>query len=259
MHTPRGRGVSTVMGADFVGFIGCELQAPLGLEGFLRLLKLRAYRAAVESQVPPEKRAAVEVTISVNGQERQLTYAGIVDSLGAFDKGCPSCAGCLVGQGQPVGCYRFVTYPVDATFESLLFDFFVEESERKDSIGSQLLQDVVSKQGTDTSWHQRGERALARGQLRKHGGFFSRTKFDSAQLLAAFFLPSSATQGLESTSKFALLIGYSRFFSSFVTFARKSTPAGVSRTLDEVVALQPMVLRVVASTANGGGTLYVDS
>jgi hypothetical protein len=247
------------MGADFVGYIGCELQAPLGLEGFLRMLKLRAYRAAVESQVPPEKRAAVEITISVNGQERQLTYAGIVESLGAFDRGCPSCAGCLVGQGQPVGCYRFVTYPVDAKFEALLFDFFVEELGRKDSIGSQFLQDVVSTQGTDTAWHERGQGNLAQGAVRKHGGFFSRTKFDSAQLLAAFFLPSAATARMPDASKFALLVGFSRLFTDFVAFARRTTPPGASRTLDEVAALQPMVLGVVASAANGGGTLFVDS
>lgn len=248
------------MGADFVGFIGCELQAPLGLEGFLRMLKLRAYRAAVESQVPLEQRAAVQVTVSVNGQERQLTYGGIIESLGSFDRGCPSCVGCLVGQGQPVGCYRFVTYPVDAKFESLLFEFFVDEVGRKDSIGAQFFQDVVSKQGTDTGWHRRGERALAQGPVLRHsGGFFSRTKFDSAQLLSTFFLPSAATQNMPATSKFALMVGYSRLFADFVAFARKSTPAGVSRTLDEVAALQPMVLGVVASTANGGGTLYVDS
>jgi hypothetical protein len=248
------------MGADFVGFIGCELQAPLGLEGFLRMLKLRAYRAAVESQVPLEQRAKVQVTVSVNGQERQLTYAGIVESLGAFDRGCPACAGCLVGQGQPVGCYRFVTYPVDAKFESLLFDFFVAEAARAtDSIGAQFLDDVVSKQGTETGWHRRGERALAQGQVRKQGGFFSKRKFDSAQLLATFFLPTAAVERMPPTQRFALLVAFSRLVTEFVAFARASAPPGVSRTLDEVAALQPMVLGVVASATNGGGTLYVDS
>jgi hypothetical protein len=247
------------MGADYIGFIGCELQAPLGLEGFLRMLKLRAYRAAVESQVPPEQRAAVQVTVSVNGVERQLTYAGIVDSLGAFDRGCPACATCLVGQGKPVGCYRFVTYPVDAKFEALLFDFFVSEVDRADSIGAQFFEDVVSKQGTDTGWHRRGERALAQGQVQKRAGLFTRKKFDSAQLLATFFLPSAATQRMPAMQRFALLVAYSRLVREFVAFARQTTPPGASRTLDEVDALQAMVLGVVASSANGGGTLFVDS
>lgn len=247
------------MGADFVGFIGCELQAPLGLEGFLRMLKLRAYRAAVESQVPPEKRAAVSLTVRVNDQERQLTYAGIVASLGDFERGCPSCAGCMVGQGEPLGCYRFVTYPVDAKFESLLFDFFVDEVGRNDSIGSQYFQDFVSKQGTDTAWHARGEGSLAQGKVLKHGGFFSRTKFDSAQLLATFLLPSAAIRRLPELQRFAVQVAFLRLLNEFVSFARKSTPPGVSRTLDEVAALQPMVLGVVASAANGGGLLHVDS
>ncbi|MFT3712428.1 MAG: hypothetical protein QM817_32675 [Archangium sp.] len=247
------------MGADYIGFIGCELQAPLGIDGFLRMLKLRAYRAAVESQVPPEKRAAVQITVSVNGVERDLTYADIINTLGTFDAGCPSCAGCVVGQGKPVGCYRFVTYPVDAKFESLLFDFFVSDVDRAGSIGSQFFDDVVSKQGTETGWHRRGERALAQGQLQKRGGLFTRKKFDSAQLLATFFLPSAATQRLPPVQRFALLVAYSRLVREFVEFARKTTPPGISRTLDEVDALQAMVLGVVASSTNGGGTLYVDS
>ena len=117
----------------------------------------------------------------------------------------------MVAKGQPVGCYRFVTYPVDAKFEALLFAFFVDEVGRKDSIGAQFFQDVVSKQGTDTGWHRRGERALAQGPVLKHGGgFFSRTKFDSAQLLSTFFLPSAATQNMPVTSRFALMVGASR-------------------------------------------------
>ena len=64
---------------------------------------------------------------------------------------------------------------------------------------------------------------------------------------------------LPELQRFAVQVAFLRLLNEFVSFARKSTPPGVSRTLDEVAALQPMVLGVVASAANGGGLLHVDS
>lgn len=246
------------MGADYVGFIGRELQAPLGVEGFLQHIKLRAYKRAVEEQVPPAQRANVRVTVSTNGRTRELTWSDLVTRLGDFERGCPSCATCIVGGGAPVGCYRFVTYPVDAKFEALLFDFFVSERGRPDSIGDQFLE-IALQQGHATAWHPRPSNLAAGPKVLRHGHLFSRVKFDSAQLLAAFFLSSRGTRRLDETSQFALLVAFSRLVTELVDFARRTTPPGASRTLDEVAALVPFVLGVVASTANGGGTLFVDA
>lgn len=98
------------MGADYVGLRGCTLQRSLGDQGFLGKLKLRAYKAAIEAQVPAEQRHVVKIQVQITGREtRELDYAGICRDLETFQAGSPECASCPLSAGKPVGCYRYVT------------------------------------------------------------------------------------------------------------------------------------------------------
>ena len=203
------------MGADLIGWRDCELQRSLGPRGFLGKLKMKSYLRVIEAQVPEPQRESVEVTVVVNDRERALTYREIRDEAATFQHGIPACAQCPLSAGQPLGCYHFVTYPVDEAFEELAFELFTSQLPVEDSISDQIYQDIVSKQPRDTSWHTRRgpQGALARRPrplVHSWGGLFSRKKVDSAQLLASLFIP------LESP---ALVVGYARFWHELVAFA----------------------------------------
>ncbi|HEY4178071.1 MAG TPA: hypothetical protein VGM90_14590 [Kofleriaceae bacterium] len=203
------------MGADIIGWRECPLQRSLGQKGFLGKLKMRAYMAAVESQVPEGERENVAVTVVVNDTERDLTYREIRAEAEQFQAGIPECASCPLSGGRQLGCYKFVKYPVDAGFEEVAFEMFCSQLTTKDSISDQLYRDIVSKQPLDSAWHtRRGEgRGFARRpQPLTHtwGGLFSKKKVDSAQLLASLFIPLSVP---------ALIVGYARFWRELVQFA----------------------------------------
>src|SRR5687767_15825461 len=104
------------MGADLIGWRNCELQRPLGTNGFLQKLKMKSYMAAIESQVPPEARENVKVTLVVNDTQRELSYREIRDQAETFQRGIPECASCPLSAGAQLGCYQFVRYPVDVAF-----------------------------------------------------------------------------------------------------------------------------------------------
>ena len=204
------------MGADLVGWRNCELQQPLGESGFLQKLKMKSYLRVIESQVPPEARENVAVTVIVNDTQRELTYPQIREAAETFQRGIPACATCPLSGGQQLGCYHFVTYPVDARFEEVAFEFFTSGLTTKDSIQDQLYRDIVSKQpASGTAWHtSRGPqgRFARRPQPLTHswGGLFSKKKVDSAQLLASLFIPLKIP---------ALVVGYARFWRELVAFA----------------------------------------
>lgn len=244
------------MGADLIGWRPCPLQAELDPAGFLGKLKLRAYRGAIEAQVPPEGRAAVKLTVEVTGRPpRQLSYPQIVDELDAFERGIPECATCPLAGGRPLGCYHYVTYPIDEAAEELLFAFFTQPSqvETRDSISDQLYRDLVSKvPSSGTGWHTRrgpGSRTAPSLAVRAHplrhqwGRMFARKKVDSAQLLKALFI---------SLGSLPLVAAYARFWTEFVAFATaRGASAETSRTLGELFALQPMMLQLVALAPDG--------
>jgi hypothetical protein len=203
------------MGADLIGWRDCDLQRPLGTNGFLQKLKMRAYMRAVESQVPEGKRENVEVTVLVNDTKRDLTYREIRAQAEGFERGIPACATCPLAGGKQLGCYQYVTYPIDARFEEVAFEFFCSQVATKDSIADQLYRDIVSKQPNQgTGWHTRRgpERSLSRlMQPLTHtwGGFFSKKRVDSAQLMASLFIPLSNA---------ALVVGYARFWRELVAY-----------------------------------------
>lgn len=204
------------MGADLIGWRNCELQQPLGESGFLQKLKMKSYLRVIEAQVPPEARENVAVTVVVNDTQRELTYREIREQAETFQRGIPACATCPLAGGEQLGCYHYVTYPVDARFEEVAFEFFTSQLATKDSIADQLYRDIVSKQpASGTGWHTRRgpQGALARRpQPLTHawGGLFSKKKVDSAQLLQSLFIPLKHP---------ALVVGYARFWRELVAFA----------------------------------------
>jgi len=239
------------MGADLIGWRSCALQRELGPDGFLGKLKLRSYRAMIEQQVPPAQRAGVKVTVQVTGRPpRILGYPEIVAESDDFRAGIPECADCPLSSGRPLGCYQYVTYPVDAQAEELIFAFFTSQVTTRDSICDQLYRDVVSRvPASGTGWHDNrgapGTLAMRPEPLRhKWGGLFSKKTVDSAQVLRSLFLP------LDSVP---LIVAYARFWTEFLDFARaRGVTAKTSSTIGELFAVGGLVLSVVAVAPDGG-------
>ena len=249
------------MGADIIGWRSCPLQKELGPDGFLAKLKLRAYKSAVESQVPPEKREGVTIQVRINERDtKKLTYREIADGAEAFAKGIPECAACPISARQPLGCYHYINYPVDALAETLLFKFFTQPSQvaQEDSASDQIYQAVVSQvPSSGTGWHtQRG----ANGMLAElpvplahtWGGFLKKRRVDSAQLMQALFIK------LEGPAQIA---AYARFWNEFVDYANalQSSEVAASRTMAQIRALAKMMLLMTAVALTEGGAVLVDS
>jgi hypothetical protein len=252
------------MGADLIGWRECPLQMRLGPQGFLSKLKLRAYKELIEQMVPPADRESQEITVVINGpdgpREKSLTYAQIREESTEFLRGIPDCASCALSGGKPLGCYHFVVYPVDATFEHLVFDFFVSQLGTKDSICDQLHRDIISRVPPHgTGWHdRRGEDArsgalakLPQPLVHKWGGLFAKKRVDSAQILQCLFI---------TLDRPALVVAYSRFWLELVKYAdsRGITDAD-SPTLESVRKLAPMMLATAASSITDGWTLFADA
>jgi hypothetical protein len=215
------------------------LQQPLGPQGFLGKLKMKAYLRAIESQVPEGARDDVKVTVVVNDSQRELTYKEILAQAQQFQAGIPECASCPLSGGDQLGCYHFITYPVDARFEEVAFEFFCSQLTTKDSISDQLYRDIVAKQPLGSGWHtRRGEgRGLARRPqplFHTWGGLFSKKKVDSAQLMSALFIRLEIP---------ALVVGYARFWRELVRFADQKLDAemkqrGISIAQDGQINVQ---------------------
>ncbi len=206
------------MGADLIGWRNCQLQRTLGPQGFLQRLKMRAYRSVLEAQVPPEQLEETSVAVIVNGERRDLTYREIRRLAEEMAAGSPECCSCpLTVEGQPLGCYHFVTYPVDVRFEEEVFEFFCSQLPRRDSISDQLYRDIVSRApAAGSGWHvRRGGPAMPQqgvpGTLAQRptplehrwGGLFRKQRVDSAQLLSTLFVPLPSPP---------LVVGYARFW-----------------------------------------------
>jgi hypothetical protein len=248
------------MGADLIGWRNCSLQRELEPGGFLGKLKLRSYQQLIEDRVPPDKRAGIEIEVQVIGRgAKALTYEQIREGAEGFRRGSPECAQCPLAGGAPLGCYKYVTYPVDAPAEELLFRFFTQKSqiETKDSISDQLYRDLVSRvPASGTGWHTKrgpgGPLAQRPTPLtHKWGGLFSKKQVDSAQLLQVLFMT------LEHP---ALVVAFGRFWTEFVEFAQANGGGPLrSRGLGELFALQRMMLPLSALAVTDGATLVADS
>lgn len=205
------------MGADFIGWRGCALQNELGPDTFLAKLKLRAYRRLIEERVPENEKHKVKVRVAVTGREdKELTYSGILQELEAFEQGIPECEDCPLSGGKALGCYHYITYPIDAVTEELLFAFFCSKVTEPESIPNQIWLDIISTIDEETAWHtNRGaEGSLAERQEILSANFIwdgQEQSLDSAQLLAGLFI------NLEEAP---LLVAYALFFNQFIDYVR---------------------------------------
>jgi hypothetical protein len=218
------------MGCDYLAAIGCPLQQQLG-DDFLPAVKLlgmaqhlEAQRAALERQSgKPLESIAVRVgaTTATVGEVRAKTAR--------VEGGIPACPTCPVSGGEPLGCYRYVTYPVDVELEEVALEFFVETIERPtapyaiatDPTGRKLtaaalvLDHVIAELPARSPWHDR------RGPA-SEGGLATRKqpvvrelpsrgrKLDSASVLAAMFQPIDGDLALQL---------YAYLFEGVVQFA----------------------------------------
>jgi hypothetical protein len=249
------------MGADFIGWRGCPLQASLGQQGFHQKLKLRAYKTVIDAHTPDGKpKAGVQVV--VNGDVRELAYENICEQLGTFERGVPECQSCPIGGGEPLGCYRYVSYPVDAYAEQMLMAFFIEgltQGDRTCQVLDQAVVQQMPREGTPFHTHRGADPMaghLAESKLmvwEKDGKYV-----DSAQLLRALVLSLDR-------SDFVLL--YAAFLTRFLEWVDKraleDAPTDLdkyesSRTLRELRALRQMLAGTVRGGEQLGWTVFVD-
>jgi hypothetical protein len=245
------------VGADIIGWRGCQLQDFLSPDGFLGKLKLRAYKNAVESQVDRDKWDTIQINAWVdrgNGPEtRTLTYQGICSELQEFESGIPDCAHCpLSGGGHPVGCYRYVTYPLDAAFEESVFAFFTSQLSQPDSIASQIYQDIVSQvPSKDTEFHNRrgegGDLAERPDVLtfewsNEQGPHY----VDSAMLMASLFI---------TVEEPPVVVAYALFWTSFVNWLEGQNG---SQTIREVRSVAELFMNTFEKSLTEGWAVLVD-
>ncbi len=245
------------MGADFIGWRNCPLQAELGPEGFLGKLKLRAYKAVIEERVPQDRWDAIEVVVRVTGRpERQLKYDAICNELQGFEQGIPECATCPLAGGKPLGCYRYVTYPVDALTERLLFEFFVNGVEVRGSIADQLYRDIVSRVEEDSAWYDnRGEDGalaeLEQPLVHVWQSEGEERRIDSAQVMTALFVP---------LDEMVMVVAYAQFWVEFFQFVDHDHRKAVadSTTLGELRHVGAMIAAAVEGAVENEWTIMVD-
>jgi hypothetical protein len=245
------------MGADFIGWRECPLQAELGQDGFLGKLKLRAYKAVIEERVPEEQRDGVQIVVRVTGRpDRELSYASICDELEVFDLGIPECAMCPLAGGKRIGCYRYVTYPVDAITERLVFEFFAATVEQRDSIADQLYRDIVSLVDEQAGWYDnRGEEGrlaeLDAPLVHSWEADDGKHAVDSAQVLAALFIPLDQR---------VLVVAYARFWMELFQYldAEHGPEIARSRTLSELRHVSELLTAALPGALEEGWTVVVD-
>jgi len=248
------------MGADIVGFIGCPLQNSLGLDGFLAKLKLRTYKVQIEERVPAHQRSQLKVEVAGSNRATQmLTYDGIVREVSDFEQGIPECANCPISGGRPIGCYRYIKYPIDSLFEKTVFEFFVSQLPIRDSICAQIYQDITSNVPLDSPWHtERGfsEEGVVAGALAmlpkpfvhewQEGNL--RKRVDSAQVLSSLFI---------SLDRPALTVAYVSFWQQFIEFARDRVTN--SPTFDELLRVFPMYMQILPLGLQSRGLIYIEA
>jgi hypothetical protein len=172
------------MGADYFGVRPCSLYRSLGADRFVQLRKaalqveaLEANRARFETGtgIPLE---SMPVRMAGGGESRTTTLAELRALVAPFPaQGIPECAECPISGGRPLGCHRYVRYPVDARFEKALFAYLLamtgddiadyvaasDAAGRDLTAGRLLYESLVVTVGEDTPWRTRRGPAEAGG------------------------------------------------------------------------------------------------
>lgn len=132
------------MGADIVAFRGCALQSRLGELGFLRKLKLRAYKDAADRAAPAERRPKLKIVARIGAEPPvTFTYAELAQEVDDLSAGAAECATCPLSGGAPIGCYSYVSYPIEAAVEEALFSVVVRGLSIPGSAAERFVRRVV--------------------------------------------------------------------------------------------------------------------
>jgi hypothetical protein len=254
------------VGSDLIGWRSCELQARLGDRGFLAKLKLRAYQRAVEERVPPGQRDAVKIQLVVHRPEgpvqRAMSYPEIRAEAAEFASGIPACASCPLGGGAPLGCYRYVTYPIDEATERALFELFQAEVGTEGSVAQRFHAARLSRlPSSGMGWHVRrgsdpetgGLAMMPAPLVHTWGGWFSKKRLDSAQILFSLVSPERDA---------ASLALHAEMIARVAAYARERSlraPAGPARGLDELASLAPFFAALAEGAKRERWSIVVDA
>jgi hypothetical protein len=151
------------MGADIVGWRDCSLQQREGEDGFFRKLKLVAYQREAERRVPDSaRRMTLSLKVVTSGQPAQtLSYPALVTAIGDFASGIPECESCPLAERQPLGCYRYLSFPIPAEIEESLASFGQAQLAQGDCalcvLVDRYLQNAQIRELSDGFRHSRGE------------------------------------------------------------------------------------------------------
>ena len=242
------------MGLDVVGWRDCSLQRELQFETFMQRLKLRAYKKSVEDNFPAEARQAAKVHVSINDEQQALSYAEICEQLNSFERGIPECTDCPLSGGAPVGCYRYVSYPIDAAFEEMIFSYFYDTLPINESPAQYLLDESVQVEMrySDTPYHARGQGALAERDEPLSATFATTGDdlvIDSAHLLTCLFALADENPSVSTLSEF--FDGFFRWIEQHLTTKPIAAKLGEAEEVEVTVPLgeEPTAPQLTAKLA----------
>lgn len=221
---------------------------------------MRGYRAAIEAQVPPAQRAAVTIQVVVSRPEgpvqRALSFDEIREAAEIIERGIPDCETCPLSGGRPVGCYRYVSYPVDAVTEQTVFALFEAEVGQRGSVCERAYEARLARMPRKgTGWHERRGLDANAGSLAElpaplvhtWGGLFAKKYVDTAQILAVLVAPPQEP---------AFLALHAELHARIASFASERNVS--SRGLSELSQLAEFY-EVIATRSREGYRILVDA
>ena len=227
------------MGIDIVCWKKCELQRTMDVEQFLGLVKLTSYKATAE-RMAPDRLDRLKIKVQLGDEPaRTMTYREICDGIDEAANSAPGCAACLRSGGRDDGSYHYLSYPIDDVLESMLFDYFVEETPVHGSPCNQIYRDVIATlPASGSTWHDRrgteesGDLAMLPEPLvhRFPTPIQGHDHLDSAQIFAALF---------RTLDEIAPIMAYGMLWNGFAEFVERQQLAEdeMSPSLEEALGL----------------------
>jgi hypothetical protein len=223
------------VGIDVLGWNGCtggDIESPDELVDYVKLV---AHRNAVDASVPEPERA----NVTISGANERIAYPELVETLKIMESRAGSCAECF---RENAACYAYITYPIDAECEEMLFNFFLVSAATENSPADQIARDYLSSRWSE-HWldvREGDSRLLERdapltGKLPRGGDV------DSTTVLELLF---SSLDRIETVTAFGLV------WNDFATYAagRSSRKDG---SVQEVLALPALYRHTFTHAAAG--------
>jgi hypothetical protein len=242
------------MGADIIGWRNCDLQQSLGRQEFLHKRKLLAYCRIAESLHQPSDPAKYRIRLNVIGRDvQEMSLSEINEQLGDFPQGIPECHACVVSHGETLGCYSYLTYPIDEVAEHAVFQFVIETAIREDAPARWLVDEVIAALAEDPMDLPRGSdpgMVLARAEPLKaivHSGMGA-TAIDSTLIVDALRL--SMEDGVD-------IAAFARFYAEFTSWL--DVHRLDSTSLRELRSMAALVQRVALNCAMEPSEIWIDA